>query len=115
MALRVMAKVRGDDADKDEVTRLLGCESDREKLKGWCLHAPEKEGADLDSQVDWILGRVSRDFEVWKRVTDEYRVDLFVGLFLERPNRGISLSAKTMTELGARGIEMGFDIYAPER
>ena len=44
----------------------------------------------------------------------DYRVDLFCGLFLERPNRGVTLMPKTMTEIGVRGIKLGFDIYAPE-
>lgn len=113
MALRVMAKVRGESVDRKEVSRLLGCESDQEKLRHWSLHAPEKKEADLDSQVAWILGRLTGDLIVWKKLSSEYRLDIFCALYLERPNRGVSLSPKTMADLAARGIEIGFDIYAP--
>jgi len=114
MTLRVMAKVRGESVDKKEVSRLLGCDSDETKRQSWSLHAPDKEEADLDAQIDWILARVSSDLSVWKKITEAYRVDLFCGLLLERSNRGVTLTPKTMTELGARGIEIGFDIYAQE-
>jgi len=114
MTLRVMAKVRGESVDKKEVARLLRCPSDQEKLRHWSLDAPATAEADLDSQVDFILSRVTGDLSVWKKITEEYRVDLFCGLLLERSNRGVTLAPKTMTELGTRGIQIGFDIYAPE-
>ena len=113
MTLRVMAKVRGETVDKAEIARLLGCESDQQKLRHWSLHAPDSMQSDLDSQAAWILSRVTADAEVWRTIVGAYRVDLFCALYLERPNRGASLSARTMAELGARGIEIGFDIYAP--
>jgi hypothetical protein len=113
MTLRVMAKTRGEIVDKKEVSRLLGRESGQEKLRHWSLDAPDKEEADLDAQVSWILDRVSSDLSVWKKITAEFRVDLFCALYLERKNRGVTLSPKTMTALGSRGIEIGFDIYAP--
>lgn len=99
--------------DREIVNQLLGCPSDKHTRDGWRLHAPEAKEADLDQQVAWILARVTDDLEVWRKVTSEYRVDLFVGLFLERPNRGIELSPQTMTQLGARGIRLGLDIYGP--
>ena len=77
MTLRVMAKVRGESVDKKEVSRLLGCDPDETKRQSWSLHAPDKEEADLDAQVDWILARVTGDLSVWKKITEDYRVDLF--------------------------------------
>ena len=113
MTLRVMAKVRGESVDKKEITRLLGCESEEKKFRHWSLSAPDQEEADLDAQVAWILARVTTDVSVWKKATALYRVDIFCALYLDRASRGVSLSPKTMTDLGARGIELGFDIYAP--
>jgi hypothetical protein len=112
MTLRVMAKDHGGSVDKDEVSRLLVCESDRANLRHWCLHAPDKAEADLDSQVAWILSRVTDDLDVWNRLVVEYRIDIFCGLFMERKNRGVSLSPRSMAELSVRGIQIGFDIYA---
>ncbi len=114
MTLRVMAKVRGESVDKKEVAQLLGCESDQQKFKHWSLHAADSEESDLDSQVEWILSRLTADLAVWKKVATSFRVDLFCGLYLERSNRGVTLAPRIMTELGSRGIELGFDIYAPE-
>ncbi len=114
MGLRVMAKERGRSVDIAEVSRLLNCDSDQTKLRHWSLHAPDSAGADLDSQIIWILERVTDDLSIWKQIVEGYRVDLFCALYLERSNRGVSLSPKTMAELGARGIELGFDIYSPD-
>jgi hypothetical protein len=114
MTLRVGAKTPGKSVDKKEVSRLLGCESDQEQFRHWSLHAPDSEEADLDSQVGWILSRLTTDLTIWKNISSSYRVDLFCALHLERPNRGATLAPKIMAELGARGIELGFDIYAPE-
>jgi hypothetical protein len=114
MSLRVMSKTRTMSVNQSEISRLLGCESDKPNFKFWSLHAPIKEEADLDAQVDWILARVTNDLSVWRKIGEDYDVDLFCGLFLERPNRGASLSSRTMSELGVRGIRMDFDIYAPE-
>ena len=49
------------------------------------------------------------------RVTVQYRVDLFCGVFLNEGswNRGFSLSPKVLKELAERNLEIGFDIYAP--
>lgn len=114
MTLRVMAKVRGESVDKKEVAQLLGCESDQQKSKHWSLDALASETADLDSQVSSILSRLTADLAVWKKIVAGYRVDLFCGLYLERSNRGVTLAPQTMVDLGSRGIELGFDIYAPE-
>jgi hypothetical protein len=111
MSLRVMPKTRGGIFDKDEVARLLGCPSDREKRSHWTLHAAESEGADLDAQLASILSRLTDDRLVWHAFAEKYRMDLFCGLFLERPNRGVTLSVKSMADLASRKIELGFDIY----
>lgn len=113
-SLRVMARARGGRVDKEELSRLLGHESDREKFRHWCLHAPASGDGDVDGQILWILQRLTPDVSIWKKIAAEYRVDVFCGLFLERSNREITVSAATMAELGDRGIELGFDIYAPD-
>lgn len=114
MTLRITPKVQGEQVDLDEITRMVGCETDELKFRGWRLRAPASEDADLDGQVDWLLARLTGDTVIWKKLTERYRVDIFCGLFLERRNRGVTLAPKTMAALGARGIEIGFDIYGPE-
>jgi hypothetical protein len=94
------------------VSKLVGCTSN--DPKHWRVSAPDSQGADLDDQVNTILARLTSDLSVWQLLSSKYQVDLFCGLFLERPNRGVTLRADTMTQLGARGISFGFDIYAPD-
>ena len=93
------------------VSLLLGRESKVER--SWRLSAPDSGTADLDTQVEWILSRLSSDLAAWRQVTSEYKVDFFCGLFLERTNRGVTLESETMRKLAARRIQLGFDIYAP--
>ena len=114
MSLRVGARRRGQDVDKKRIADLLGRESDTNKTRHWSLSAPVKAEADLNFQVHWILSRLTNDLAVWKRINKNYDVDLFCGLFLERLNRGVDLTAQSMAALGARGIKLGLDIYAPD-
>ncbi|HTE39575.1 MAG TPA: DUF4279 domain-containing protein [Steroidobacteraceae bacterium] len=109
---KMSLRIECEPSELDAVSELLGCVSDNPNR--WIIAAPESEGAKLDDQVASILGRLATDLEIWRQVSSKYRVDIFCGLFLERPNRGVSISPDTMTQLGARGIEFGFDIYAPD-
>jgi Domain of unknown function (DUF4279) len=101
------------DMNCDQISDLLGHQSDRE-VKHWALHAPESSDGDLDAQVEWILSRLTQDLAVWREITQRCKADLFCGLFLELPNRGVSLRPETLTQIAARGISLGFDIYAPD-
>ncbi len=114
MTLRVMAKAGNLAVDKLAISRLLGCDAVQGKTRHWSLAAPYSVDSDLDSQVSWILSRLSEDVSVWAALNQDYRLELFCGLFLERNNRGVSVSPTTMSELGKRGIALGFDIYAPD-
>lgn len=106
-------RVAGPGVDRDEISALLGHAPDRE-AKHWALHAPESSDGDLDSQVEWILSRVTQDLAIWRDLTQRFKIDLFCGLFLERPNRGVSLRPETLGQIAGRGILLGFDIYAPD-
>ena len=108
MALRIDCEA----SECEAVSNLVGCTSDSPKR--WRVAAPDSRGADLDAQINAILARLTLDLGVWRQVSSKYRVDLFCGLFLERPNRGVTLRAETMVQLAARNLSIGFDIYAPE-
>src|SRR6185295_2198397 len=79
----------------------------------WVLNSAESEHVDLEEQVLQLLSRVNPDREVWQRLTRQYKVDLFCGVFLNAGslNRGFSLSPKVLKELAERNLEIGFDIY----
>jgi hypothetical protein len=110
----ISLRVTGIGVDREQISALLGHPPDRE-ASHWTVHAPESRNGDLDSQVEWILSRLTQDLAVWREVTQRFKVDLFCGLFLERPNRGVSLRPETLAQIAARGVSLGFDIYAPEQ
>ncbi|MFO1449900.1 MAG: DUF4279 domain-containing protein [Opitutaceae bacterium] len=113
VALRVMPRYRGDTVDREDVSRRLGCASDPGPFVHWRLRAPDSVGSELDGQIAWILERLTADLEQWKAVNAAYRIDVFCGLFLEQTKRGLGLLPKTLADLGAREIEVVFDIYVP--
>ena len=117
----------GGPVDRSTVTMRIGCGADEceevsrslsysgsEMRKRWRLSAQDSAGADLDQQVSWILSQLTSNLAVWKSLSSKYKIDVFCGLFLDRPNRGVTLSADTMRKLAERGIGIGFDIYAPD-
>lgn len=124
----VSLRFSGDDLDPDEITTALHCVPSHACRKGeripakdarrpwrtgiWCLDLPQKEDAPFDDQVRELLGRLSPDLDVWCRLTARFRADVFIGVFLATGNDGLNVSPETMRELGARGIEIDFDIYA---
>lgn len=130
--IKVTLRVFGDELDPDEISGVLGCEPTSKARKGdvvgadnkgnqrissvgsWRLNSAESEQAELEEQVLKLLSRVNPDREVWQRLTQQYKVDLFWGVFLKEGtwNRGFSLSAKVLKELAERNLQIGFDIYA---
>jgi Domain of unknown function (DUF4279) len=130
---KVSLRIVGDDLDPDQISSLLKCEPSSKTRKGeivaddgegrqrisplgsWRLESAESEQVDLEEQVLKLLSRVIEDPEVWQRLTTQYKVDLFCGVFLNEGswNRGFSLSPAVLKELAERNLEIGFDIYAP--
>jgi Domain of unknown function (DUF4279) len=116
----------GDDLVPSEVTELLGCEPTRGWAKGdtvtfhgvtrtasfgmWSLHADETSPADVDAQVNALLGRLDPDLAVWAELRGKYDINLFCGWFMQRGNEGLSLAPESMTTLGARGIRLELDL-----
>ncbi|ASL48723.1 hypothetical protein bAD24_p00060 (plasmid) [Burkholderia sp. AD24] len=129
---RATLRIAGDELIPDEISHLLGCLPTSSRRKGeeisgktsgqkhvaisglWRLTASPREPEDLDGQIDEILIRLTDDLKVWKALSQRYSVDLFCGLFMGCGNEGLSLSARSSKLLGARGIELGLDIYGPD-
>ena len=82
------------------------------KFGMWRLRAAETTPGDLDAQVQEILSQLTDDTAVWNRLASQYDIDLYCGLFMEKENEGLGVSASTLRELGARGIELSLDIYS---
>jgi hypothetical protein len=125
-------RIFGDELDPKELTLLLGCEPSGAERKGqeivgrstgkvrvaktgsWRLSATKREPGNLDAQIEEILSKLSSDLSVWRMISERYRVDLFCGLFLNGENEGLTISSKSLSDLGNRGIELGFDIYGSD-
>ena len=117
-------RISGDALDPSVITGLLGHAPTSSQMKGqhistrvakfgmWRLEAAPRTPGDLDAQVDEILSKLSQDLSVWASITSTYTADLFCGVFLSGSNEGLSLSVETLEALGARGVEIGLDIYS---
>ena len=125
----VALRIAGDDLIPDEITKLLGASPTHAQTKGdriigmktghvriskcgmWRLCASDRAPEDMDGQIHEILSQMTGDLAVWQSVTQKYHADLFCGLSMSGSNEGLTISAQSLAALGARGIEMGLDIY----
>lgn len=123
-------RIAGDALVPNDISAALGHAADKTQVKGqefvnrttgnvrvarfgmWRLAAPDSEPGDLDAQVKNILGKLTSDMSVWRRLAAEFDIDLFCGLFMQKDNEGLSLSAESLAMLGERGIELALDIYS---
>jgi hypothetical protein len=122
-------RIMGDSLIPEEVTSVLGgtpteAQRKRQELRGqsgisrtaksgmWRLRAIETTPGDLDAQVQEILSQLTDDIAAWNRLASQYDIDLYCGWFMEKENEGLGVSATTLRELGARGIELSLDIYS---
>ena len=124
LSLRFM----GDELAPLELSRALRCEPDLGVAKGgiwhtprgteqtartgmWHKHVTKRSPGDLEAQLTELLALVTDDLGVWRQLTTRYRADVFCGLFLSSYNEGIELRPKFLSDLSARGLLLGLDIY----
>ena len=123
-------RVFGDDLEPESMTRLFGKEPTDQYRKGetrttsggrqytrkygmWRLGCEDRTPEALDEQIAQILNGLTEDLLVWQSVTSKYTVNIFCGVFMNESNEGFCLSPMTLAALGARRIEIQFDVYAP--
>ena len=124
-------RIFGDHLVPDEMTTLLGHEPSKAHIKGekipignaskhqvattggWLLSAPEAKPGDFDTQIDFILSKLTSDLAIWDKISKKYRIDLFCGLFKDEEMEGIAISADCLSKLGDRQILIDLDIYGP--
>jgi hypothetical protein len=123
-------RIHGKDLDPDGITRVLGATPSKTIRKGqeipakapsslgiakagmWKLQASDRTPEDLDGQIEEILAQTTNDMAIWRGIGENYRIDLFCGLFMGLTNEGMSLSAGSLAALGERGIRLEIDIYS---
>ena len=131
---RISLQVVGDDVDPDQVSMLLGSQPTSAHRKGdaingqdgtfrrdaksgrWSLELSSRDLDDLDFEraLASLVGSLTDDLSVWLDLSGKYDTGLFCGIFLADSNRGISLPAELMSDLAARDLYLGLDIYGPE-
>jgi Domain of unknown function (DUF4279) len=122
-------RVRGEELNPSEITRLLGSEPTYAYSKGevlarpkgriakfgmWQLEAAPLEPSDFNTQVASLLDQLTQELQIWQELTAKYDISLFCGWFMRESNEGEDLSSKTLISLGQRGLSLGLDIYAPD-
>ena len=123
-------RVSGEELVPDEVSSLLGAVPSGAYARGdqvsthgpvrlarhgmWTLQASETAPADLDAQVNELLGLLTSDRRTWHQLADRFAVDLFCGWFMERSNEGLWVSPHTLLTLGERRIVLILDIYGAD-
>ena len=125
-------RVIGDSLVPDDITRMLGTRPTKSQIKGqslptktpdrsriakrgsWHLSAAPSEPSNIDQQVKDLLEMLTDDLSVWDTLRNDYRVDMFCGLFMKEFNEGMTLSPGTLKLLADRGIDLDLDIYGPD-
>ena len=119
----------GDNADPDQISRLLACAPTRAETKGqsviigdnvriartgrWSvnLHSTEcADRTDVDEGINLLSSRLPEDLKLREDLATDFKTDVFCGIFLDAPNRGFGISAATSRLLADRNLEIGFDI-----
>ncbi len=121
----------GDDLDPDEITTCLGVSptiavrkdgswltnqgtKKTAKTGSWRLEVDRCEPADLDGQIRQLLSFSPNAPEVWQSLAARYQGRIFVGLFLNSGNEGLTLQPSTLTMISDRGLTLDLDIYGHE-
>ena len=66
---------------------------------------------DLNSLITQLFEQLTPDRETWRELSSRFSADLSVGLFLGTTNEGAFITPQTMSDIGARGLGFGLDIY----
>ena len=123
-------RIFGKNLNPDELTHLLGSQPTKAQKRGevitnsngetrvakkgcWLISYDGDDEVELEIKIESLLNKLTDDFQIWERITREYKVDIFCGLFLESFNEGYELSARLLKKMGERNLKIGFDIYLP--
>ncbi|MDH6268811.1 hypothetical protein M2360_004229 [Rhizobium sp. SG_E_25_P2] len=124
LSLRIM----GDALIPDDITRLMGRSPDLAYTKGgvfhtpngrevhgrtgmWSVRGPREVEGEFYELVAAFLAGLPASTDVWRMVAKDLKIELFVGVFMGKPNTGFVLSPKVMALLAERNCEIGFDLY----
>ena len=120
-----------DDLDPAEITAILGGVPTIGVKKGgawlakggkeivarrgsWRLEAPRRTPGDLDGQIGLLFSALTANLDAWKDLASRFQADICCGVYLAVANEGLELKPATLFAVGARGLNLGLDIYSSE-
>jgi hypothetical protein len=112
----VSLRIIGRGLQPDVISQRLGVSATRTKELSdggvnWMFKsAPEQ--VSFEKQITDLFNRISDDFGMWQKLTEEYQVDIFIGVFADHPFLGWEMSSELIRQLAERNLRVGFDIYA---
>jgi hypothetical protein len=80
----------------------------------WIINTRPTLRGDINKQILTLFRKLPKSKTFWNSLNDISEMDLFVGVFMERSNRGMEISAEAMMELSSRNIKLSFDIYGAD-
>jgi hypothetical protein len=83
------------------------------KTGRWVIDAKHSKPDNLDHQVAELFARMTDDLAVWRSITGCHEAMFYCSAFMKETNEGEAIAPTTLTALGARGVSLGLDIYAP--
>jgi hypothetical protein len=126
---KVSLRIFGDDLIPETISGLLQCKAteavkkndltgysqkrDTARTGSWHFNIDENDPSTLEQKIEKLLIQMTENPAIWKRLTTDFKVDIFCGLFLEEFNEGFNLSPEVLKKLSDRNLEIGFDIYLP--
>ncbi len=81
-------------------------------MGAWRIETDFNFTGNLDTQISSLFFNMTKDMAIWKRISQLYSGNLFIGLFLKNYNEGISISSTAINCISGRGLKLDFDIYS---
>lgn len=124
----VSLRLFGDDLVPRDVSQRLGCAPTRAYKRGerivlpgssrqvvakcgmWNLRGNLPDSAPVPEQIAALLASVTDDAAVWDGLAADTKMDVFVGLW-PKANADFALSNELLHQLGARHLQLRFDVY----
>lgn len=79
----------------------------------WVKQCDRRCGDHLDILIQTMLNGGNDDLAGWQFISRDFDGQIFVGLMMAEGNEAFSLSPKTLSMVGSRGLHIEFDLYSP--
>ena len=127
--LRLSLRIEGDTLDPDFLTQQLGVTPSFTATKGapdarggrnaphetgiWTYRLEVPPDTELGDAIGMLLNVLPDDTTLWEELASTFRLQVFVGVFLQADNQSTLLDAEVLAALGRRGWTISFDLYGP--